>query len=740
MTVLGSTTSVTTISGGATFSGTYHVVGELLLENGYFNVKPGTVFYIDGYGRTSPVRRVTGLRIRLGKNATLHAEEAIFRAACNVMWSGIVLDPDEPGQVLELEESVVAHAYTGVYIPPSSELSHYEINNTGFYYNYYHLFDEGKHDGAGPNPCLLQSNLLYSEAQYMLGPFNTYVNTTPATWFYNYEAIHLNPQCPLDLQDDVVIHNNRIVNSIYGIVNNVANCGDFQMDGNTLENMRVAGYWLDDTKGSYVLGNVLLDAGRYATQQVSATAPAYGALIRLQSSQNFLLTVTGSNGQDTTSTRSQTGILIEDLAAELSENALQDLTYGISLRGTSSGTQSVNSNVITNCANGFRILPNSSLSTNFQLQCNTIAPPALSGMRGIWVQSNAFLPTKGTVSVPAGNKFVPASGGSFSHVENDGSNGSFVYYRYNSGDEAVPGISGGTSGTVSNMGITPNSTNNCNARGFSPLVGVNRGTGTLSSYVVALMDTVRRRAAPAYRLRQYAGEIAQAHLALNLTAALEAYALSLPAANAEAYNQLTLTLLRYYTYEGQNQTGAARLRNHLLSNGAANADCRAWASYLAVTSSLQHVRPQPGERLAAADSAALHQVALTATGAAEPAATLLRYYCPGVSLMPASERAMPAAVISRLHQAAAPGSIRELFPNPASRQVRVYYELGALAEGAELRLSSLLTGKVVFRQTTQAGQREAVLDLKTLPAGQYACALVVAGRPVDVQRLQVVNE
>ncbi|GAB2962747.1 hypothetical protein GCM10027048_34270 [Hymenobacter coalescens] len=90
--VLGTPTATTVISGNTAFSGPYHVVGELLLENGYFDVRPGTVLYVDGYGRSSPARHVNGLRIRLGKNATLHAEQAIFRAACKTGQQQAVLN------------------------------------------------------------------------------------------------------------------------------------------------------------------------------------------------------------------------------------------------------------------------------------------------------------------------------------------------------------------------------------------------------------------------------------------------------------------------------------------------------------------------------------------------------------------------------------------------------------------------------------------------------------------------
>ncbi|RAK70334.1 hypothetical protein DLM85_05680 [Hymenobacter edaphi] len=738
--VLGNATTTTVISGNQTYSGTYHVVGDLVFENGYVDVRPGTVFYIDGLGRSVPAK-VTGRKLRLGKNAVFHAEQAQFRAACSFMWRGFELDPDVAGQRLELLDCQIGQAYVAVYVLPSSKVSHYQLERNVFYCNYQHVYDEGRHDGAagGPGASTISYNLLYSDSQPMLAPFSN-SGSGAANLIFTYEGLRLNALCPLDGATDVQVDHNLLHNALYGISNTVTKSADIDFEQNQLEGIQVVGYWLDEAPTSRLIGSVKLITNNVTTPQLSATTPAYGALLRRHTNPLLKVTVQGDGGQDTLTNqkRAQTGILVEDMAANLTGQTLTDLTYGISLRGTSQPV-SVNTNVLSNCANGFRILPNPGVSANFALECNTIAPPALNGMRGLWIQSGAFLQDQGTASVPAGNKFVPASGGTFSKVTNDGTNGFFTYNRYNSSDELVLAIDGGTSGFVNNTGVTPTpggTGNGCLGRGFSDVVGVNRGTGTLSSYVTALMDTVRRQAAPAERLRQYTAIIAREHLALGLTAALETYALSLPTANAAAYNELALPLLRHYTYESLDVAGAARVRAHLVSNGTA--DSRAWASYLAVVERLRTVRPGPGEALAAADSLALRHVALTGTGAAEPAAVLLRYYCPGLELLPTSERAAPAP--AGLRRVAVEGQLTDLYPNPAGRRVQVAYALPKGVASAELRLSSLLTGNAVRTLPLAAGSRETTLELTGVTPGLYVCTLVVGGRPVSVQRLQVGHE
>lgn len=132
---------------------------------------------------------------------------------------------------------------------------------------------------------------------------------------------------------------------------------------------------------------------------------------------------------------------------------------------------------------------------------------------------------------------------------------------------------------------------------------------------------------------------------------------------------------------------------------------------------------------------------ISPSSAAEPAAVLLRYYCPGLALLPLSERAAPTSPARlRRRATAALGQVLGLYPNPAGRQVRVSYALPTTATGAELRLSSLLTGKAVRTLPLAAGSREAVLELHGLLPGPYACALVVGGRPVSVQRVQIGHE
>jgi len=99
---LGSGTGATTLSGGATYSGTYRVLGDLVLTNGTYTLTPGTAFYVNGQASKQTLlvggyrRTVTGSTIKVGANATLVLDGATLTASGGSvncpMWRGVFVD------------------------------------------------------------------------------------------------------------------------------------------------------------------------------------------------------------------------------------------------------------------------------------------------------------------------------------------------------------------------------------------------------------------------------------------------------------------------------------------------------------------------------------------------------------------------------------------------------------------------------------------------------------------------
>jgi hypothetical protein len=103
--LLGSAGTTTTLAPG-TYSGTYRVLGDLLLTNGTYTLRNAT-FYVDGAASKTLTlsggyqRTVSGSTITVGANATLTLDNSTLTAsgssATCPMWRGLVVNSNDQG-------------------------------------------------------------------------------------------------------------------------------------------------------------------------------------------------------------------------------------------------------------------------------------------------------------------------------------------------------------------------------------------------------------------------------------------------------------------------------------------------------------------------------------------------------------------------------------------------------------------------------------------------------------------
>ncbi|RTQ49651.1 DUF3494 domain-containing protein [Hymenobacter gummosus] len=713
--------------GTTTFSGNHKVLGNLVLTNGTFELTPGTRFWMAAAPASNgePAGRII-----VAANATLRLNNATIESFCTNAWQGITLDVTSPNARLVVENnSTVADAKYGVLAEnnyaypnnPSPYETYYSITNSTFRNNLNHIWDESMHKTTATS-CVVENNTFTSSANNMLAPYSG---------LRTYEALHVNS---FNVPDGAVSIRNNIINeAVYGIVTALDDFSRVHVTNNLLQNIYTIGIWQQEGNNSNEFsGNTVYLNPDYmfGTPQIGYASTAVGiycgslAYGASPTSQNY---VYGATPGSVALPRPQVGAVAgQDQLLE--KNYFRDLNVAMS---TLNGQPRLLGNFVVNCEEAVRINPATSSLSNPQVRCNRFTRlsngPAYA--YGIVVPSTMQQNLQfGSNSQPGGNRLVNIQ----EPLRNDG-NGTVTYWRYNSGQENVS--ASGSGYTV----VNPSSLSPANA--CSPYTaGVNaaRATGGSLAYVQALMDSVARQNAPAYRLKDYQGEIVRYFASRNDLTPVELYLTRLEAANPDAHRSISLGLLRVRRQQ-RNVTRAQWVRGELLRTAGQDIEVRNQIKLSDALTSLAQRPVRPGQRLLSADSVALRQVALSGTDVAEEAATRLRYYYPQalpattrVPLRPATATAKPleAPVATRLNGAS---------PNPATAELTVHYALGAQVRHAEVQLYSLLTGKRVLTQTlsVKTGAGRQVLDLRGLPPGQYSYRLVTDGRSGPAKHLVI---
>jgi hypothetical protein len=753
---LGSANGATTFSGGATYRGTYQVLGDLVLTNGTYTLTPGTAFYISGRAGKQPIfnggyqRVVTGSTITVGANATLVLDEATLTASGGTtgcpMWRGVVVDsngqgPAGPYRLVVQNHSTISHALCAISMADNTTTgaTAYLLDQSTFSHNLTHVRDDAFH--AGSQPSLITNCLFESDSQQMHYPYN---QTTPNDAYYTYEAIVARPSGgnPGAFQA-VEVRNNTIRQAVYGIVNNQFDRAGVLIQNNFLNKILQTGIWTVNNNtnggtGTPVVSGNFVAINAYPsrdTDQVDPTATIFAILGEDTRLPNAFVGNT-LNGDKNVGSKPQVGLSI-GLQTDASGNSMTNLTEG--LRTADLNGSNIFDNRISDCDDAFVVQPSlNGLYYLNRLGCNTFSQSnAAPTSRGIVVQQDATINDIGDFSNPAGNQFDGVGTGIYN--DNTSFGAQVNYYRTNSSQEVVTTGGPGTV-TVNTIGRL-NLNSYCANQGATNGNGVNqfRAAAPSASYIAAIMDSVRRQLVPAAQYRDYLYEVLDYHARAQQLPALETWWLTLSVTNASAYRTVGRYLLRAYDAKAATAGAAQRVLAALQPAALLNAELAAQLKLRAV---LRHL-PQTTPRLVAIDSVALCTLAWSGTSVAASAGRWLRYYHPRIALpvaaLPALRTATGASPKRALAESGA--SLGAAYPNPAQTEVTITCQLAQADQAAELRFTNLLTGKtaLVVPVAGTGTERRQRVALAGLPAGQYVYQLVVEGQLVAAPQKLMVN-
>jgi hypothetical protein len=629
--LLGAAGTLTTLSGGGTYSGSYRVLGDLLLTNGSYTLSNAT-FYIDGVASKTLVnggyqRTVTGSIITVGANATLTLDNSTLTAAGSgpgcPMWRGLVLDNGGQGTTtgnyrLSMRNSSISHALYGLMVAdnyptfPAGD-TEYLLDHATFAYNWTHVYDNALH--AGPMVSVIANCTFASDPAKMHLPYD---QTSATDLSYTYQALFL---APSDLATNSTyvldVHDNTIGQAVYGIVNNVYDRAGVRIHDNQLSDILATGIWTTDNivvKRAISGNRVFLDTSLgTSAEQVNPQATRYGFFSEapLHNYGNLFLQNYVRWGGGTQTSQSLVGMYLSGVA-EVSGNRLANLTEGIR---TAAQDGALFDNIILDSDKGMVVEDGGGYAYQTTIGCNTFTTGSSVRMQyALEVQPGAYLYDQGSPGSPAANRF---DGNINETVHNDGVT-SFDYWYTSSPQEALVTVAVGGSNTVFVLlAPTPASgwTNYCSSRGATKANGVNaRGAVLSAASLAALADSVRLRRVPPARRRAYLYQVLDSYQTTGQLAALEAWWATLLLPNAEDYRTTGLALLR--AYDAQPAPAAAqRVLTLLQPQALVNAEVAAALQYRLVR---QHL-PLTTPRLAAADSTVLRALAWSGTSLAERA-------------------------------------------------------------------------------------------------------------------------
>jgi hypothetical protein len=754
--LLGSAGTTTTVSGGGTYSGTYRVLGSLLLTNGSYRLTPGTIFYVDGQASKTPQRTVAGATITVGANASLVLDGATLTASGSTtgcpMWRGVVLNHggQGPGGTYRLvvqNNSTISHALCGVSVADVSNgsytgTSNYLLDHTTFANNLTHVSDDTYHPGT--QPSLITNCTFSSDPAQMHFPYEE--NLATGDKYYSYEALRLLPRgiVPTPLgnlpANAIEVRANTIDQAVYGIVNNQYDKAAVLIEGNYLNKIFQTGIWTMNTYSNQgtslpIISSNIIGVNAYPpqnTDQIDPTATVFGIVGEDPQQANAFV---GNRviGDKSNSPKLEVGMAISEQASA-SGNILENLNEGI--QTSELDGSDIFDNNISNCDDAFVVQPSpNGLYYLNRLGCNTFSQSGSApSSRGIVVQQNATINDIGDFSNPAANRFDGVGMG----IDNDNINIPVTYYRTTSSQEVV--TTGGLGIVFVNTIGRLNLNSYCANQGATSGNGVNqfRVAAPSASYIAALMDSVRRQLVPAAQYRDYLYEVLDYHARAQQLPALETWWTTLAVPNAAAYRTVGRYLLRAYDARPATAGAAQRVLAALQPAALLNAEL---AAQLKLRTVLRHL-PQTTPRLVAADSVVLRMLAWSGTSVAAPAGRWLRYYHPRIALpvpLPASGLRLAAKRKTVLAESGA--TLGAAYPKPAQTEVIITCQLTQADQVAELRFTNLLTGKTALVVPVEGSgtERRQRVALAGLSAGQYAYQLFVDGQLVAAPQKLMVN-
>jgi hypothetical protein len=734
---LGLLGSITTIDASAApyggrvvFDGTYHVRGTVHLENGTFELRPGTTFLVDGASGLpyKPGSGDTDQTTLVVQNASLELSGATLRASCvGTQWGGVWLERRGIArtQARGALRCRIQDAKTGVDSRADNE---YYLADTDFWHNDCGLrelaADKRAVGGEGVQNCTFRAGLYGIVLEE--GDYDQYGRLYGG----DYGAARF--------------VGNDFADLTYMGISAIA--GRAQFVGNQFRDCGLAAI---STQGDPPAGPSELRANRIVVPAGSAALAGIFAI-----SQRPLI-------QDN---------VIEGAPAPLKTTGNLRVGIEFSVSMESGGTDQIAGNTVRNLDMALTTTTNDYDGANITIRKNTFqnnaadlvfypygnvnhpfpsAPPVMVTIRcnsflndvystvadpiGIWLKDMAVI-DQGLATSGNGNEFqagqwVSPPTGSPTALVNDNLPNSLNTLNYTSfANSNSENISFGGRGITNLYQDYSSPTNACGGR--AP--GINSRQFTTALPITAKLDSLRHDNLTVTQQTQLLKAIRQELVQAGQVPALERL-LTNEVLAPTSQQALGLHLLQFYRTQAD-VANIARLRGWLRQHVLTDAELKAYLAFTQATdqagSFLPGLHPLP-----AVSRTLLNEVAISGTTSAFMACRLLRSYEPTCACMLRNEKPI-ASVVSRTVTDA---SLRlTAYPNPAGTVLHVPYALPAGVLAAELRAYDAL-GRLVLRQPLTGLQGETAVEVQHWPTGLYQFTLVADGHVQGQQRIVVAH-
>ncbi len=682
---LGNYGSKTTYTGGGTFEGSYHVLGDIEFKEGHYTLRPGTVFYVEGAASGT---NVTGSRITVGKNATLELNGATITAACEIMWYGIELDVRDPGtegvEIYSHNNSAISNAQYGIVATvPSNPLDQprmisgvpsdryrLRVSNTRFYNNYQHIYLPRARSYYANNT--ISSNSFDCTPATML---------SPRTGQYSSMGVYLWTHVGSEYQQ-YIIRNNDINHCGLGIV--VQNSpGDenylVDINGNTIENFYYSGIQgLTNTGGLLVRNNtVYVNALSAQSYNWSPAGNIFGIAVSggIVSANNVI-------GNNVAAVSHQKFGIQAINAVHVQANEIERVKYGLFVNYDNIG---VERNRVQNVETGLSLFNN--VDYTYSVSCNTFVNTQLDNTTGIEIRTASPVAALGSASQGGANAFPGIS----TTVANNGLATGFTYYRYSIAEENVSAIGGATGGSVTIVTTSLTRDDLCSApvSRRAPAVPDYQSVLTLSDLVTAEINELLQEVRKAFARGDYA--VFQIIL-----------------------NELSVREL--------------------------NADQLGQKEYFDVLGRINNLNSPASYRFTASDSLVLARLANSGMSIAWEACHMLKLYNLSCSC---SDQAVSTAVIASknaVSDAPAYAFLAQNTPNPAVDESMVSFFVPHTVQEAYMEINELHRGALMEKhRITGRGNGQVSISLVNYASGVYVYTLYLDGKPFDKKKMVIIR-
>ncbi|RTQ47577.1 hypothetical protein EJV47_19370 [Hymenobacter gummosus] len=746
--------------GTVVFSGQYHVLGPLRLSNGTFELTAGTTFFIEpnnaqvksaicqDYYFNGFSDRKTWIEVN---KSSLILNGATLTSTCETVWGGVLAGAESKIYTYRIKagtrvyRSIIRDASVGIFADascvPGSNGPQLYLTNTNFTNNWYGVMVGNKATpkvGEGIVGCIFSS-----DPPSMLAPVQPSGNNL---WY---------------TETGMLLSNGDYT--------------DFQITGNTFQSLRVGaevegkkiaissntfernyaaairtGLKLGTTSIDIASNTIQVPSLGITTAQLDANNPVTGIELLGSDCQAINVlgnTIDGVNTNPALVAKRQIGIDVRTRCQVSIKqlNTVRRLDAGIHLMDDSNQGVAplliADNKLRDNQVSLYFAHDNSYFTLEPVIECNQLDHtnlPAAQDSKGLFLEQ-MITPTNETV---LGSDTRPC-GNIFSNVPTQALNESFVnalkYFRFASTQEQIT-ISGPSSqNTVTTAPFAPGTNsdpaNACTTRrGYSVGVVAPRNVLPTATTVVGWMNRLRQRQGTPTQLWELEQLLMRHHESTGQLVAFQNFVGTLPLLNHAAFERLSFYLMDQFRRR-QQETAAQAVRQQLLVYSANDRNVANRVRYFDVLGRLAYLplggKPTP------ADSALLAAAAQTNAAYSNNACTVMRRFYPhlrctadSVPTRPAVPPTVSKAVIDYLQVP---------HPNPANDVVEFRYTTPDYVP-ALLSIRDVKTGKeVLSKQLIGAKEGVITIPVTTLPAGFYACTLVISGRPVGTQKLVLVH-